>query len=301
MGGGTQAEVNRLVREPSLFCNVPAKQRVLCRIRYSSPALLSTSPAASRNRACYHRVLSRRRFFVTELRRNTAELTGDDAEHLVRVLRVEPGQVYELSDNQNLYLAEVESAQKSLVSFRVLEKLALPPPCPWIGLVPALFKFDRFEWLVEKAVELGVSAIQPFDAIRTDRGLAEASHKRRVRWEKIAREASQQARRVFLPTVEETVRFAHAVRLESHIKILMDEESKVPILSVLPAQRAVSDRILLLLGPEGGWTDDERALAVGSGWKACSLGPTVLRAETAGIAALAIVQAAWGVVEGAVD
>jgi 16S rRNA (uracil1498-N3)-methyltransferase len=237
--------------------------------------------------------LSRRRFFVTEVRRNTAELTGADAEHLVRVLRVEPGQIYELSDNQNLYLAEIETARKSLVSFRVLEKLALPPPSPWICLVPALFKFDRFEWLVEKAVELGVSAIQPFEAERTDRGLAEASHKRRTRWEKIAREASQQARRVFLPKIEETVRYAQAMRLDSEIKILMDEESRAPILSVLPMHRAVSDHILLLLGPEGGWTDDERAMAVDSGWAACSLGQTVLRAETAGTAALAIVQAAW--------
>lgn len=211
----------------------------------------------------------------------------------MRVLRVEPGQIYELSDNQNLYLAEIETARKSLVSFRVLEKLALPPPSPWICLVPALFKFDRFEWLVEKAVELGVSAIQPFEAERTDRGLAEASHKRRTRWEKIAREASQQARRVFLPKIEETVRYAQAMRLDSEIKILMDEESRAPILSVLPMHRAVSDHILLLLGPEGGWTDDERAMAVDSGWAACSLGQTVLRAETAGTAALAIVQAAW--------
>jgi 16S rRNA (uracil1498-N3)-methyltransferase len=237
--------------------------------------------------------LSRRRFFVSEIRRNTAELTGDEAEHLVRVLRAEPGQVYELSDNRNLYLAQIETARKSLVSFRVLEELPSPPPSPWICLMPALFKFDRFEWLVEKAVELGVSVIHPFEAVRTERGLAEASRKRRARWEKIAREASQQARRAFLPSIEETSLFSEALAMEADVKLLLDENATTPILSALPSVRSVSGRIALLLGPEGGWTDEERERALNSGWMACSLGPTVLRAETAATAALAIVQAAW--------
>jgi 16S rRNA (uracil1498-N3)-methyltransferase len=237
--------------------------------------------------------LSRRRFFVSEIRRNTAELSGDDAEHLVRVLRVEPGQIYELSDNQNLYLAQIETARKSLVSFRVLEKLAPPPASEWICLTAALFKFDRFEWLVEKAVELGVSTIRPFEAVRTERGLAEASIKRRARWEKIARESSQQARRAFLPIIEDTSRFTEAIATEADVKLLLDEKATTPILSELPAQRSVSDRIVLLLGPEGGWTDEERGQALNSGWAACSLGTTVLRAETAAAAAVAIVRSAW--------
>jgi 16S rRNA (uracil1498-N3)-methyltransferase len=237
--------------------------------------------------------LSRRRFFVSEIRRNSAELTGDEAEHLVRVLRAEPGQVYEISDNHNLYLAQIETARKSLVSFRVLEKLALPPPSPWICVMPALFKFDRFEWLVEKAVELGVSSIHPFEAVRTERGLAEASHKRRARWEKIARESSQQSRRAFLPSIEDTSRFAEVIAIEAEVKLLLDESATTPILSALPSQRPASDRIVLLLGPEGGWTDEERGRAVSAGWILSSLGSTVLRAETAATAALAIVQAAW--------
>ena len=98
--------------------------------------------------------MARRRFFVAEIRRGTAELTGPDAEHLVRVLRAEPGQVHELSDNQNLYLAQIDVARKSLVSFRILEKLEAPAPPVHITLCAALFKFDRFEWLVEKSTEL---------------------------------------------------------------------------------------------------------------------------------------------------
>jgi 16S rRNA (uracil1498-N3)-methyltransferase len=238
--------------------------------------------------------MARRRFFVPEIRRGTAELTGPDAEHLVRVLRAEPGEVYELSDNQNLYLAEIEVARKSVVAFRVLEKLEPPPPSVHVALLAALFKFDRFELLVEKTTELGVAVIQPFDAARTERGLAHASAKRSTRWERIALEASQQSRRMHLPSIRPVVRFAKALETNADVRLLLDENPDVlPILEVLPSERSPSDHVALLLGPEGGWTEDERKHAVDAGWSACSLAQTVLRAETAAIAALAVIQAAW--------
>jgi 16S rRNA (uracil1498-N3)-methyltransferase len=238
--------------------------------------------------------MARRRFFVPEVRRGTAELSGPDAEHLVRVLRAEVGQLYELSDNHDLYLARIEVARKSVVSFRVLERLDSPAPAVHLSLVAALIKFDRFEWLVEKATELGVSLILPFEATRTDPGLAQASHKRRARWEKIAVEASQQSRRVHLPQIEPAVRFAEALQIDASLRLLLDETSAAPpILERLPEQRSSSDRVALLLGPEGGWTDEERLEAAKAGWLPCSLGTTILRAETAGIAGLAVIQAAW--------
>jgi 16S rRNA (uracil1498-N3)-methyltransferase len=238
--------------------------------------------------------MARRRFFVPEIRRGVAELTGPDAEHLVRVLRAEAGQIYELSDNQNLYLAEIEVARKSLVSFRVTATLEPPAPIVSVTLVPALIKFDRFEWLVEKATELGVDAILPFEAVRSEHGLAQASHKRLSRWEKIALEASQQSRRVRLPLIEAAVRFEKRLQIEANPRLLLDEAAAAPpILSCLPAAHSVVDRVALLLGPEGGWTEAERAQALAAGWLSCSLGPTVLRAETAAVAGIAVIQAAW--------
>jgi 16S rRNA (uracil1498-N3)-methyltransferase len=238
--------------------------------------------------------MARHRFFVPEIRRGSAELTGPDAEHLVRVLRAEVGQLYELSDNRDLYLAQIEVARKSVVSFRILEKLASPAPTVHISLLAALFKFDRFEWLVEKATELGVSLIQPFEATRTEPGLMQASHKRRARWQKIALEASQQSRRVHLPQIEPAVRFVKALQMNACVRLLLDEVPDAPpILQRLPEQRNVADRCALLLGPEGGWTDEERVQAIEAGWLPCSLGTTILRAETAGIAGLAILQTAW--------
>jgi 16S rRNA (uracil1498-N3)-methyltransferase len=119
--------------------------------------------------------MARRRFFVPQVRRGVAELTGDEAEHLVRVLRAEAGQVYEISDNSDLYLAKIEVARKSLVSFKILEKLPAPATEAKIVLICALIKFDRFEWLVEKATELGVDEIRPFEATRSERGVLQAA------------------------------------------------------------------------------------------------------------------------------
>jgi 16S rRNA (uracil1498-N3)-methyltransferase len=238
--------------------------------------------------------MSRRRFFVPEVRRNQAELTGPEAEHLVRVLRAEAGQVYEVSDNLNLYLAEIAVARKSMVTFNILEQLPVPEASVTIFLLPALFKFDRFEWMIEKATELGVSGIQPWQAVRSERGLAQASLKRISRWQKIAHEASQQARRAHLPSIEPSVSLVEALRVDAGLKLLLDEDPTAPGLRHrLPPERRPGDSIALLSGPEGGWTTQERAQALDSGWQAVSLGQTILRAETAAIAGVAAIQAAW--------
>jgi 16S rRNA (uracil1498-N3)-methyltransferase len=238
--------------------------------------------------------MARRRFFVLEIRRGVAELTGRDAEHLVRVLRAEPGQIYEISDNRDLYLAKIELARKSLVSFRVLEKMDTPVPGVHLCLLAALIRFERFEWLIEKATELGVSVIQPIESARTEPGLAQAAEKRVARWERVALEASQQSRRVHLPHIESPFRLAKSLQVDANVRLLLDENPGAPpILDTLPSERKPCDRVALLVGPEGGWTEDERQDAIDAAWTPCSLGPTILRAETAATAALAVIQAAW--------
>jgi 16S rRNA (uracil1498-N3)-methyltransferase len=238
--------------------------------------------------------MSRRRFFVREIHSGRAELNGEASAHLVRVLRAEPGQLYEICDNTSVYLAEIETARKSSVVFRCIEKLPPPVEEAELILVTALFKFDRFEWLVEKATELGVARIIPFAATRTEKGLEIAARKRAARWERIAVEASEQARRARLPVIHPVFQWGEALATEATIRLLLDEDaSAAPLAAVLPPSRQASDSIAVMVGPEGGWTPNERSGASSKGWASVSLGVTVLRAETAGIAGLAAVRARW--------
>jgi 16S rRNA (uracil1498-N3)-methyltransferase len=236
----------------------------------------------------------RRRFFVDEVRSGRAEISGDDARHLTRVLRVEAGQRYEISDNRNVYLAEIDTARKEHVTFRTLEKLASPAPTVRLVLCAALIKFDHFEWMIEKATELGVSEIVPVETIRSERGLERAAHKRVERWRRIALEASQQSRRAFLPEVSEPESLRDVLNREASYKFALDENPAARSLNAaLPSARDPQDTVAMLIGPEGGWTDEERAQFTAAGWAPVSLGPLVLRAETAALAALAIVNSAW--------
>ena len=231
----------------------------------------------------------RRRFFVSEVRLGQAEIEGEEAQHLTRVLRVEPGQRYEISDNNNVYLAEIETARKSHVVFRTLEKLPPEAPAVRITLCAALIKFDHFEWMIEKATELGVSEIIPVQAVRSEHGLERAAQKRRERWQRIALEASQQSRRAHLPEIAEVQSFEQAVAASATYRYVLDEEPGGMSLShALPASRTVEDTVAVLIGPEGGWTEDEREQF--AGWTRVHLNTPVLRAETAALATLAILR-----------
>jgi 16S rRNA (uracil1498-N3)-methyltransferase len=237
--------------------------------------------------------LARRRFFVNAIRGGSAEIVGEDARHLTRVLRVEAGQRFEISDNRAAWLAEVTEAHGARVVFRVIEALESPEFPVHITLIAAIVKFDRFEWMIEKATELGVERILPMEAARTEKGLFEAARKRAERWGRIARESSQQSRRTRVPDIMPAVRFEACLAEPAGYRYFLDERGAPPILSLLPERRTAADAVAVMLGPEGGWTDGERQSAELAGWLAASLGPLILRAETAAAAALAVVGSAW--------
>lgn len=230
--------------------------------------------------------MARRLFHVPAVHRGTAALEGDDAKHLTRVLRVEPGQTYQISDNESLYLAEVEEAHKGRVVFRVTEKLPVPDARFSITLCAALIKFDHFEWMLEKVTELGVSRIVPVLATRTEAGLDRAAAKRMERWRKILLESSQQSRRVRRPEIEEPVAFKQALAEPAEVRLFADEAGGTPLVNAAPAAGSVA----ILVGPEGGWTEAERQAALVD-WQPVSLAGQVLRAETAAMSAMAVLSA----------
>ena len=236
--------------------------------------------------------MARRRFFVDRIEGDRASLHGQDAHHLARVLRAEPGQRYEITDGISLCLAEIATAEPRAVEFRVVETLDAGMALPPIVVVAALIKFDRFEWMIEKVTELGVKAVIPVEAARSEEGLLKAAVKRVDRWRKIARESSQQSRRVRVSEIREAVRLADALRLDLGWKWRLEENPGAP--SLLECAKGWDGKadVGLAVGPEGGWTDGERASMETLGWRPASLGGTVLRAETAAIAAAAVLNQA---------
>lgn len=234
--------------------------------------------------------MSRRRFFVSAFEGASATLGGEQAYHLGRVLRARPGQLYELSDGKQLWLARVSSVARDNVRFELLEKLPALERALEIMLLVAIVKFDRLEWLLEKATELGVGEIQPVVARRSDLRLVRAASKRRARWEKILLESAQQARRLRLPALAEPAPLARAIAdLEADLKLLLSESPQAPPIKHILRAGAGARRVALGIGPEGGWTPEELRTAAANAFQPVSLGPAVLRTETAVIAALAAV------------
>jgi 16S rRNA (uracil1498-N3)-methyltransferase len=231
--------------------------------------------------------MARRLFFVPQVRNGMAEIRGDDAKHLTRVLRVEPGHIYEISDNSQKYLAKVAEAHKESVRFVIEERLEALRESPEITLYAAIIKFEHFEWGIEKATELGVDRIVPLVTARTEKGLEKAVPKRLERWRKIALEASQQSRRAFLPEVTAALPLRNAVASARGTRLFLDEARTGAFLKPASSPAPVA----VFLGPEGGWTDDERTLAASQSLTSITLGPRVLRAETAWLACLAILRA----------
>ncbi len=237
--------------------------------------------------------MARRRFFVDLVERGHAQIKGEQAQHLARVLRVEPGERFEISDNSQVYLAEVESSRKDLVSFAVIEAVQVPAMAVHTTLLASLVKFERFEWAIEKATEIGVERIVPIVSERSEKGLEQAACKRLPRWERIVREASEQARRARLPELATPISLAAALQTEASYRFVLEEAEAPPILTALPNTGHATDQVALLVGPEGGWTDRERTMTASANWTAVSLGHNILRAETAVAAGLAIIHAYW--------
>ncbi|HWR17542.1 MAG TPA: RsmE family RNA methyltransferase [Terriglobales bacterium] len=230
----------------------------------------------------------RRRFLADEINGDTAALTGQNARHLAQVLRARVGQEFDIAADGRVRLGKVVTVGEDRVEFHLGEEVAATEVAP-ITLLLAIFKFDRFEWAVEKATELGVTRIVPVVARRTERHLAQSALKRVERWRRIAHEAAQQSRRTAAPEIADPIELKKAIGGESGLKIVCAESEDQRMLR--DAVEGAQGPVTLAIGPEGGWADEELKWFADARWQAVSLGETILRAETAVIAAVAVCSA----------
>ncbi len=253
--------------------------------------------------------MTRRRWIADQFSGDRAALMGAHAAHLSRTLRARVGQQFEVACGDQVRLATVSGVQNDRVEFLLGEELAACSAVS-ITLLLAVFKFDRMEWAIEKCTELNVTTIIPVIAGRTEKHLAVAATKRVERWRRIAREAAEQSRRIAPPQISDPVKLRgvltlptvgeinltdqgdlHTVDTPGDLRIVLAEsEQEASLVDVLGAPFAVKS-LSLAIGPEGGWTAEELHSFATSHWLAASLGDTILRAETAAIAAVAIARA----------
>ena len=221
-------------------------------------------------------------------------MEGEAAHHVGRVLRAQAGQLYELSDGERAWLARIENVSRDRVQFALIEPLPSVESDVKLTLLLSVVKFDAFEWAIEKATELGVSAIVPLAAERSEKALLSAAVKRSVRWKKILLEASQQSRRVRIPALGTLAKPQAAFAgVKDGVRVMLSEQASAPPLrKVLQGQQA--EQATLVIGPEGGWTDAEFSAANSCGFQEASLGRLILRTETAVVSALASLNFALG-------
>ena len=245
--------------------------------------------------------MTRRRWIAEHWDEATATLVGAQAEHMTRVLRAQPGMEADVVAGGHVFHAQVAAVAGDEVRFNLISELEADPALP-VTLVMAVYKFDHMEWAIEKATELGVAAIAPVIARRTEKHLAAAAGKRAERWRRIVHEAAQQARRSDVPIVFDPAPLATRVRAASEATraesgttcIVLAEQERTTTLrfaleEAVAAAETETPKLEIAIGPEGGWAPSEEALFDANGWRAASLGPRILRAETAAIAALAVV------------
>ncbi len=237
--------------------------------------------------------MPRRRFFVPpeNIKHGIARLPSDQIHHLRDVLRLRPGDQVEIFDGKGIGYCGSVAGDGSDVVVVDLQEIEYTPEAPLrLMLALALTRSDTFEWTIQKAAELGVAEIIPlvtrFSEVRIPESKLEA---RMARWQRILREACKQCARVSVPELRAPLAFEDFLKSDSSqdaCGCLFYEKTPVP----WSGSPATSSRVLVCIGPEGGWDAGEVESAIRAGFRTFSLGPRILRAETAAVAALAIFQ-----------
>ena len=239
-------------------------------------------------------------FFVTSeaIDPPVVRITGALLHHLRESLRLQPGERLTVTDERGIrYSAEILEVTSGALVARILDTMSAPPSTsPSIVLALSLLKGEKMDWVIQKSTELGVRRLAPILANHSVvRPRADRIEHQRARWQRIALEAAQQSERWSVPSIDEpmTVTQMLSASTTAASKILLAERSGGLSLTNVPLHGTDGD-VWLLIGPEGGWEEEEVRQMLEQGCVAVSLGPRILRAETAAIAAVTVLQSRFG-------
>lgn len=247
--------------------------------------------------------MTRRRFYAPptafSATQDSVILIADEARHLREVLRLKPGdEVHVFNGEGKEFLSRIEESRRDTARLQVIREVesARPESPLQLTLVLALLKGEKFDLVVQKATELGVTSIVPVLTRHADIRLRDESDaaKRVTRWQRIAMEAAKQSGRAVVPTVTSVITFASLIESPTNNCLMFSERDGDSLVKACQDLAADANQITVLVGSEGGWSDEEIAAARAAGGKVVTLGGRTLRAETAAIAVTALMQHLFG-------
>lgn len=233
------------------------------------------------------------RFFWSERLDQTNELiVSKNLLHHIKALRIAPGEIITLFNGDGFdYKARLETINKKMATLKLIDKVTVDTESPlFTTLIQAYSTSQKLDWIVQKAVELGVNEIYPVISERSQIRSNDKDHHKLQRWQAICHSALEQSRRASLPLIHPLTALAEVLpKINSHIKWLLHPGS-----GTLPGKNKLPKSAALLIGPEGGFSHRELIFAQNYGFTCHALGPRIMRTETAPIAALTLLQSRYG-------
>jgi 16S rRNA (uracil1498-N3)-methyltransferase len=248
--------------------------------------------------------MTRRRFYAPPTafdNKSNVTLVAEEARHLREVLRLKPGdEVYVFNGEGKEFLSRIEESRRDTAHLQIIREVepARPESQLQLTLALALLKGEKFDLVVQKATELGVARIVPVITKHADIRLRDESDaaKRVTRWQRIAMEAAKQSGRAVVPGVASVISFSSLIEREGERSnsLMFSERDGQSLLKSKENMAADAKQLTALVGSEGGWSDEELAKVRAAGWAIVTLGGRTLRAETAAIAVVALLQHIFG-------
>lgn len=232
------------------------------------------------------------RYFKDKIDSEIITLSKDDSYHIKKVMRMRLNDKIELVSNKVCYIAEIVDINSELVAAKIIEEKEENPELGIkVTLVQSLVKEQKMDFIIQKATELGVSEIIPYEATRSVVKRNDKIDKKIARWQSIAKEASEQSKRVIIPKINSVLSLNDLIKLDNYdVKILCTvRENSKNIKNVL-SNIKTNDTMLFVVGPEGGFTEKEEEIMINNGFITISLGSSVLRSETVALFLMSVIR-----------
>lgn len=232
------------------------------------------------------------RYFCDKIENNEYLLSKDDSYHITKVMRMNVLDKIEIVDNKKVFIGEITSLDP--VKAKIVQTLDENSENSFeITIVQSMVNENKMDLVLQKATELGVNSFYVYKAVNSVVKENAKSEKKIIRWQKIVKEASEQSKRCIIPKVNNIVDLKELCEIKGDLKILLSVNEKTKNIKRVLIENKKCDKIIIVIGPEGGFTENEEKILMENGYIRTSLGNRVLRTETASLAVVSMINYEW--------